>query len=454
MRQELQVEDYRLAADNDRLGHIPGSYGIPYFGHAVRTTNDFLAFLREQYRRYGPVSRTATLNQRMLVLLGPELNQQILLDRERNFSSEMGYEWGMAPFFHGGLMLRDFDDHKVQRRIMQTAFKTDAMRKYIDIMDPILAKNMDAWQGQEKFLFHNEIRGVLLGVAAQIFIGVDDLGEEAEYLNQAFLDTVGGLTSLVRFMIPGNRYYKAIKGRARLESYFRGMLPAKRQGDGVDMFSYFCRERREDGELFSDDDVIDHICFLMMAAHDTTTSALSSAVLELALDQDLQETIRAECRALGSEFLPYDELESGQQLDMFFHEVLRFHAPVPMSLRRTVRDCELGGYAVPKHTVLSITSTFAHYMEEWWEEPFRFDPQRFSPQRAEHKRHSFQFIPFGGGAHKCMGLHFAAMQTKCFLHRFLQKYRLRLPANYRIEYQEMPFPYPRDHLPVVLEPLH
>ena len=53
-------------------------------------------------------------------------------------------------------------------------------------------------------------------------------------------------------------------------------------GRGHDMFSLLCRATDEEGNRYTDQEVIDHMIFLMMAAHDTTTSALTSMTYALA----------------------------------------------------------------------------------------------------------------------------------------------------------------------------
>ena len=446
--------DYRQAPTNTRLDHLPGDYGLPYFGHTIRSLYHLPEFLREQYRDYGPVSRTRMGGENSVLALGPDVSQDILLDRERAYSSEMGYKRNMAPFFGGALMLRDFDEHRMHRRIMQTAFKTTVLQSYTGVMNPMLEEAMRSWQGQEDFHFYPAIKRALLQVAARIFIGLENPGPALERMNGAFLDSVAGLRSIFHIDLPGFLFHKGRKGRRHLYQYFKEMLPEKRVQEGQDMFSYFAKERMEGGELYSDDDVIKHIIFLMMAAHDTTTSALSSCSAELAIHQDWQERMREESLALGKEMLDYDDLEKLDALNLFMHEVLRTHGPVPLSVRRTVRDTELGGHRIPAHTIVAVAPTFSHGMPEWWDEPKRFDPERFSSERAEHKRHSFNFMPFGGGAHKCIGMHFAMMQIKCFIHQFLCRYQVSLPDGYPLpmRYQEVPFPHPADKLPLVLRP--
>lgn len=449
-------EDYKSAPDNEDLGHIPGDYGLPLLGHSIRASKNLLAFFIDKSGKYGPVFRTRLGRQKSIVALGADINQQILLDRKQDFSSQMGYEYSMSPFFGGGLMLRDFGEHRLHRRIMQAAFKVDALKSYIDIMNRKLSEHLDSWRGVERFVFYSSIKPALLEVAAEIFIGVHKDDPVLPDMNRAFLETVSGMGSLVHVNLPGFRYHKAIKARQYLHSYFHSLLPSKRSGERRDMFAHFAQEHEENGNMYSDSDVVEHIHFLMMAAHDTTTSALSNCVAALVTYPEWQHRLREEARGLSRETLAYEDLDTQEYLQLFMHEVLRLHGPVPMSMRRTTNDVRLGDYDVPAHTVLGVAPCYTHHMEEWWDEPRRFDPERFNAQRSEQKRHSFSYIPFGGGAHKCIGMHFAMMQIRCFLHQMLLRYDMRLPDNYRmpIQFEDVPFPHPKDGLPLILKPLN
>jgi len=92
-------------------------------------------------------------------------------------------------------------------------------------------------------------------------------------------------------------------------------------------------------------------------------------------------------------------------------------------------------------------------MEEIWPEAEKFDPERFSEERREDKVHPYAWVPFGGGAHKCIGLHFAEMQVKAILHQVLLHYRWSVPADYEMPLDMTSLPVPGDGLPVKLERL-
>jgi cytochrome P450 len=88
-------------------------------------------------------------------------------------------------------------------------------------------------------------------------------------------------------------------------------------------------------------------------------------------------------------------------------------------------------------------------MAEYWEEPTRFDPMRFTPEQVK-ARHKYAWVPFGGGAHMCLGLHFAYMQTKVFLHHLLTTRRIEIAEGYNPAWQPWPIPKPKDGLQVRL----
>ena len=102
-------------------------------------------------------------------------------------------------------------------------------------------------------------------------------GPEADRLNAAFVACVRGGTAVVRFPVPGLRWWRGLRGRAELEQYLRPRVAGKRGGDDNDLFAALARARAEDdGAAFTDEDVVNHMIFLLMAAHDTTTITMTT----------------------------------------------------------------------------------------------------------------------------------------------------------------------------------
>lgn len=444
--------DYTQQPDNKELDHIPGDYGLPFIGKAIPMMKDVYGTVDEYYKRFGPVSRIRMGGQQGLLIVGPDLYQQVYLDKDRNFSARMGYAQQLGGMYPDTILLQDGDVHRVQRRMFQGAFKNDAMRGYVGMMNPIMTQHLGKWENIDPLIFFPHIKKTLLDVGATIFVGMK-LGAEADKMSQAFIDSSEGLLGLLRLDVPGLKWHKGKEGVRYLRKLFKAMIPERRNGNGGDIFTFLCKEKHDDGSYFSDDEILNQLTFLLFAAHDTTTSALSHMVYYTAKDHEWQKRMRAESIALGKPALSYEDLDGMKAIDLVFHESLRLHPSVPIMTRRTIRECTLGGFHVPANTILFLPPSYNHRMPEYWSNPDKFDPERFTPERAEHKRHSFCYLPFGGGAHKCIGMHFANMLAKCFMHQFLLKYEYSTPPGYDPEMLSVPLPRPADGIPLKLKKL-
>lgn len=449
----LRYGDYAYMRPTTKLDKYPGEYGLPPLGKLMEVRADMNTFARERYKRYGPVSKIRMGLQKGLLVLGPDISKRIFLDNEELFSVRLGYAETLQRFFPGGLLLRDFKDHYMQRRIMQSAFKNHAIRGYVDVLNPLFERLLGRWRFDDKFLFFPAIKGLLLSTSLEVFYGEKEEHGRHQKIFQAFIDATHGQMGLVPFNIPGTRYRTGIKGRDYLRNYVKELIPKHRQSGDESMLSYMCNERSEEGERYSDEEVIGHLNFVLFAAHDTTTSTLNHLIYYLAAHPEWQERLREEARSLNTAHMGYDDLSKVPDMECAMNEALRLHPSVVLLARRPLRDCELGGVQIPAGVRLFHFPCFNHRMEEYWSEPERFDPERFSSERAEHKRHSFQFIPFGGGAHKCIGMHYAMMQAKLFLHQFLLNWRFRLHEGYTAEFEPIPLPKLKDDLPLIVEPL-
>lgn len=455
MSRTIAEPTYLQAGDNCHLGHLPGEYGLPVIGKTFSLVRDFYGTIDAHYRKYGPISRIGLAGVKGVLVLGPEFYREIYLNNDDAYSSRMGYRNSLGHFYPDNVLLRDGADHRTMRRMMQSAFKTPAMRGYVGMMNPIIARSMPDWDRQPDFHFVPAIKRSLLDVAASVFFGIDELGDTAAKLNRCFIDMADGMTALVRYDIalPWLKYRKAKVAQRYVERFFDSLVDERRGSDAGDMLTYLCNERDDEGNYYARPDIVHNADFLMFAAHDTTTSALSHLLYEIGQRPEWQERLRDEVMSIDKEVPDYDDLDRLVDLERAFKEALRLHPSVMLMQRRTTKEVELGGFRIPANTQLLVTPMYTHLMAKWWSNPTEFDPDRFSDGRAEHKRHPFNYMAFGGGAHKCIGMHFGIMQGKCFMYQFLRRYRFRLADNFDPALASVPLPKPADDLPLVLEPL-
>jgi len=435
------------------VAHIPGDAGWPLVGNTFTMLADPHGFAQKMIDKYGCVYKNRAFGGWQIALIGAEANELLLFNKEKIFSSEQGWGPVLDQLFPRGLMLMDFDHHRIDRRALSIAFKPEPMRHYSGALNRGIAREVAKWEGPKEF--YPAIKKLTLDLAADSFIGIP-WGPEADRINVAFVDMVQASVAPIRKPLPFTAMKKGVDGREYLVDYFtRETLRRRAEGGGQDMFSQFATATREDGSLLPVDEVVDHMNFLMMAAHDTITSSATSLIYYLAREPEWQEKLREEIFAVTGgpdgqgdpRPLDYDDLGKLDLTEMAFKESLRMIPPVPSMPRRALREFEFSGYRIPAGASVGINIYWTHHSEEYWDNPYTFDPMRFTPEQVK-ARHKYAWVPFGGGGHMCLGLHFAYMQVKILLAQLLQQYRIEVPVGYNPGWQAWPIPKPKDGLKV------
>lgn len=433
------------------LKDIPGESGWPIIGHTFEMLKNPEAFNKRMQTKYGPLYRANVFFRNSVTMHGPEANEFLLMDKEKCLSSELGWGPYLKRLFPRGLMLLDFNEHRAHRHIMATAFKTGPMKGYLERLNDAMPERIKAWGEQGSFKFYPAIKQLSLDMATTVFLGLEP-GDESRRVNQALTDMVAASVGVVRVPLPGTLMGKGVKGRKFMVEYLDNQIAARRKSSSTDIFTQLCQAKAEDGSQFTNQEIVDHMIFLWMAAHDTVTSSVTTLVYELGRNREWQTKLRDEIKGLGlnGDSLPYELLGKLQLTEYAFKEALRLNPPVPAMPRKTTKEVEFGGHRLPKDTILSVSTVATHRSDTLWPNPKQFDPMRFSPEGGVKERHRFAWIPFGGGAHMCIGLHFAYMQAKVIMAHLLPHYDIELPQGYSTKFQILPLIKPVDELPITL----
>lgn len=432
------------------LKPVPFDRGRHPLDYTIGFYRDIKGTLQTLNERNGSVVKVGFDPFASVQLFGPDANQLVFQNKDHVFSSRLGWSWIIDHVFPGSVMAMDGDEHRFQRRIMNLAFKKPNLVRYLDHMNPFIARGLDSWRPNPHFHFYPHIKQLTLDLGTSVFMGAE-LGPQKDKINRAFMRAVEGSIAPIRKAIPFTSYWWGVRGRKALVALFNSMIEQKRQQDTPDFFSQFCHSVTESGERFSDQEIVDHMAFLMMAAHDTTTSTLSTMIYALAKFPHWQEKLRREAQSFNKPALSFDDLAHATVSELCMKESLRMYPPLPTMPRMTTQDVEFDGYRIPANTLISVSPVHTHYMKAIWTDPETFDPLRFAPPREEHKKHPFAWVPFGGGAHMCIGQHFAELQIKAILHQLVLRYRWTVPWDYVVPYQLIPIAKPKDRLPICLE---
>ena len=155
----------------------------------------------------------------------------------------------------------------------------------------------------------------------------------------------------------------------------------------------------------------------MAAGHETTSSALSWVLYELAKHPEMQSKLRREIIATcGKQDPTWDQITSMPYLDMVCHEILRLYTPVSMILRQNTKPFTFKGIYYPAGTNFTIPIQDKHLDPDLFENPHAFIPERWETLKID----SFISLPFWTGARGCIGKNLAIAEFKTILAVLLQ----------------------------------
>ena len=186
----------------------------------------------------------------------------------------------------------------------------------------------------------------------------------------------------------------------------------------------------ETGQLLAIETMRDQI--LMHLSNGFNGPSITGAWLAyvLATHPDVEERVIAEIDEItGGDpdyDLQYDDLLSMTYITQVIKETMRVYPPMPVSIRRSLKDGMLGRYRVRKDDIILVGTLAAQRDPRYWgPNPDAFDPEQFAPEKViERPRHAF--IPFSIGKRQCMAQEVTFMMLRVVLCVIYTHYRLRL----------------------------
>ncbi|XP_067005237.2 probable cytochrome P450 6a13 [Anabrus simplex] len=177
-----------------------------------------------------------------------------------------------------------------------------------------------------------------------------------------------------------------------------------------------------------------------LAGFETSSTAMSFALYELALHPEIQSRLREEVDAVLKENegnLTYDALQQMQYLDQVISETLRKYPPGDIIIRICTKAYTMPGtdIEIDKGTRILVPVLALHHDPKYYPDPERFDPERFNDAN-KHSRHHFVYLPFGEGPRNCIGMRFGLLQAKLGLATLLRDFqftpckRTAIPLRY------------------------
>lgn len=432
----------------------PGNFGLPFIGETLKFFTD-TDFARKRHAEFGPVFKTKLLGSPTVFIKGPEGNRFILSHENDYFqvSWPPSVKKLLGPL---SLALQSGHTHTARRKLLVQAFQPRALSGYIPAMEAISDRYFQSWLTQTELTWYPQLRDYTLDIACKLLIGLDN-GSQTK-LGELFETWCSGLFSLP-VNLPWTAFGKAWKSRERLLTEIEQLIRARQtlllessDRPETDALDIMLNARDEDtGEGLSIEELKDQVLLLLFAGHETLTSAIASFCLLTAQNPNVLSKARAEQTQFIDQPLTLDLFKQMPYLDQVIKEVMRLVPPVGGGFREVLRDCEYGGFTIPKgwSALYQINST--HSDSDVFPNPKDFDPERFSPEAQ--KLQPFAHLPFGGGLRECLGKEFARLEMKVFTAQLLRSYQWTLLPGQDLSMKVVPTPKPRDGLKVRFEKL-
>ena len=421
----------------------PGPKGLPLVGSVFPWMRDQPQFLLETYQRYGEVVRFQFLGFRGAILHGAEANRYILIDAVDNFLVGPVIDRARARWIVGkGILFIDEPEHLQQRRLILPSMHRKRIEVYQQVMREVTTQILDCWQPGVEINVASEMDDLALIIEGRTLFSMDFSGTE-----HALSDAVAVVTRTMNdafriafaqlpFDVPGIGYGHSVrKAISRIKAILEEIIARhkREESDTGDIVSMLVAARDEDGNRLSAAQIMDLLLTLFVAGHETLANALTWACYLLAQQPQVTSKLLSELdEQLGGQPPSPADLERLPYLEQVVKEVLRIYPPAA-SLSRIVREpFDWKGYPFQAGDIVMYSPYVSHRMPEQFSDPEVFRPERFDPVSGE-KHPSGAFIPFGAGPRTCLGAPFAMMELKTVLAMILQRFRLALVPNQRVE---------------------
>ncbi|MEV6426684.1 cytochrome P450 [Nocardia sp. NPDC051463] len=318
----------------------------------------------------------------------------------------------------GSLFSLEGEEHRKQRKLLTPPFHGRRLAVYESLIEEEAVREMASWPSEHEFATMDSMMRITLNVILRAVFGAE--GKEFDELRELLPKLVLVGSALAAVPVP-----RRLLGRfgpwARFAAYRNryddivGRLIDRASADEQiqdrdDVLAMMLQARYDDGSSMSRIEIADELLTLLTAGHETTATTLAWTIERLRRHPDVLNRLVAEADSGGSELREATLLE-----------VQRVR-PVIDATARTVRaeSMQLGRWTLPKGQTVVVSIRLMHDNEELFPNARAFDPDRFVGVRPG----TFSWIPFGGGARRCIGAAFATMEMNVVLRTLLRDFTL------------------------------
>lgn len=420
----------------------PGPRGLPVFGSLFEMRRDPFTLMSRGAATYGDMFRIPMPLLDMVSVTHPDLLHEFMDDSEGRYSRYEPLGPLRSLIGANSIML---EGHKARerRKMLMPMFTRRHMTEMAEVFCSEFDERLARWSvlagtGRQVDL-QQEISLITLKVYLKTLFSTS-IGERELVQLEADLRAITGMLGLTTLMVPFPNILPR-KGRSsvvaaltRIYRLFGRIIKDRKKHplENPDFLDTLLSARYEDGSPISRADLPAEVVGLLGGAYDPTGMALSWTVGLLLTNPGPLATLYDEVDALGGALPTFDDTARLTWAKACFDEGQRMQGH-PFFPRFCMADNELGGYRLPKLTLVGASMSVVHRDPRWWPDPDRFDPGRFTDAEQVRARPRLAFMPFSSGTHFCLGTTMAYMVAQFFLTILFQRYRLSVPDGWQPE---------------------
>lgn len=408
-----------MSLDAPELAELPPGPRQPQYAQALQWLSRPQEFMLRQRERFGDVFTFDFITGFPLVVLSDPEDVKTVFTGSAEVMHAGEANVVLEPIVgSNSVLLLDERRHLRERRLLLPPFHGDRMRRYGEIMEEAVEREVSTWREGETMALLERMQAITLEVIMRAVFGVDS-GAEMERLREllvrmlALTTDPGRLLAGLFFGVDSDR---VVSGReAALGPVDRELfrIIAEHREDPAleereDILSMLLLARDEDGEPMSDAELRDELMTLLLAGHETTASTLSWAFERLVHEPEVMERLVAEVR----------EGDGDRYTEAVIQETLRLRPVIPMVVRVITEPVTVGQgrFRLPAGSRVAPSILLVHLREDIYPDPFGFRPERF----LESPPGTYTWIPFGGGMRRCIGASFAQFEMRAVLRGVLR----------------------------------
>lgn len=413
---------------------IPGPAATPligYRGNIIKFLSDPIAFMIKLQQDYGNVAAfIGGVPRGMVFAFGAKYNQQVLSDADTYLNAPItmpGPKDSANRRISMGILSMSGERHKFFRRLMTPAFHVRTIPSFQPVILQLLEDQLESWKDGGVVDVSKEMTRLMKLFSIKMLLGLEDSKQAlalADLMEEWYAINIYFPTRVLLVDLPGFPYHKMLRMAETLEGKLIALMNEKRaklSPDSQDVLSLLLNAHEESGEPISDADLVGQLNFLFAASYETTANSMSWILFLLSQHPQVMSKLMENIDEVLENRPPkYEDLDKLTYLDCVIREGLRMFAPPVYANRVLAKSVELDNYSLPERSTIVFSHYMTHRDPAVFENPDKFDPDRW----LTIKPNSFEYLPFGAGAHACLGYTLSFLIMKTVLSTVLSRYRL------------------------------